>query len=108
MRLRWSFCTKNVAKLYFLQGVVSFTLEELKGIPEDVISGYTKRTEGDKELYDITFKTPDIFPVVCSCARNCRLAGLSHPHSSSMPRTQILVAQHTSDLRIGWLSTSQS
>ncbi|TFK91138.1 metallopeptidase MepB [Polyporus arcularius HHB13444] len=44
-------------------GVVTFTLKELKGVPEDVISGYTKRTEGDKEVYDITFKTPDIFPV---------------------------------------------
>ncbi len=57
------------------QGVVTFTKEELNGIPEDVISGYTKRTEGDKEVYDVTFKTPDIFPVVrtwlynsvCSC-----------------------------------------
>ncbi|GBE84946.1 Saccharolysin [Sparassis crispa] len=44
-------------------GFVSFTLEELKGVPADVVSGYTKRTEGDKELYDVTFKTPDIFPV---------------------------------------------
>ncbi|KAF8349335.1 metallopeptidase MepB [Amanita rubescens] len=45
------------------KGVVTFTKEELKGIPEDVVSGYTKRTEGDKEVYDVTFKTPDIFPV---------------------------------------------
>ncbi|KAF7978500.1 hypothetical protein HWV62_45653 [Athelia sp. TMB] len=44
-------------------GSISFTLEELKGLPEDVISGYTKRTEGAKELYEITHKTPDIFPV---------------------------------------------
>ncbi|KZT12028.1 Metalloprotease [Laetiporus sulphureus 93-53] len=46
---------------------VSFTLEELKGVPADVISGYSKRTEGDKELYDITMKTPDIFPVFKNC-----------------------------------------
>jgi len=39
-------------------------LEELKGIPTDVISGYTKRTEDGKEVYDITYKTPDIMPVV--------------------------------------------
>ncbi|KAH9922802.1 metallopeptidase MepB [Epithele typhae] len=45
------------------KGVVSFTLEELQGVPEDVISGFTKRTEGDKEVYDVTFKTPDIFPL---------------------------------------------
>lgn len=45
-------------------GVVSFTAEELKGVPSDVTSGYTKRTEGEKELYDVTFKTPDIFPVL--------------------------------------------
>ena len=47
------------------QGVVSFTLEELKGVPADVISGYTKRTKDGKEVYDVTFKTPDIFPLVC-------------------------------------------
>ncbi|KAA1469830.1 metallopeptidase MepB [Dentipellis sp. KUC8613] len=44
-------------------GVVSFTLEELKGVPADVVSGYTKRTENGKELYDVTHKTPDIFPL---------------------------------------------
>ncbi|KAI0322042.1 hypothetical protein OF83DRAFT_1274330 [Amylostereum chailletii] len=44
-------------------GFVSFTLDELKGVPSDVISGFTKRTEGDKVLYDVTHKTPDIFPV---------------------------------------------
>ncbi|KAL0960667.1 hypothetical protein HGRIS_005696 [Hohenbuehelia grisea] len=44
-------------------GVVSFTEEELKGVPKDVISGYKKRTEDSKELYDVTFKTPDIFPI---------------------------------------------
>ncbi|TBU62281.1 metallopeptidase MepB [Dichomitus squalens] len=44
-------------------GVVTFTLDELKGVPEDVISGYTKRTEDGKDVYDITFKTPDILPV---------------------------------------------
>ncbi|KAJ7601172.1 hypothetical protein C8J56DRAFT_912335 [Mycena floridula] len=44
-------------------GVVSFTAEELDGVPKDVISGYTKRTEDGKTLYDVTFKTPDIFPL---------------------------------------------
>ncbi|KAJ7147482.1 metallopeptidase MepB [Mycena crocata] len=45
-------------------GVVSFTKEELDGVPADVISGYAKRTgEGSTELYDVTYKTPDIFPV---------------------------------------------
>ncbi|KAJ7780594.1 metallopeptidase MepB [Mycena maculata] len=44
-------------------GIISFTKEELDGVPADVISGYTKRTEGSTELYDVTFKTPDIFPV---------------------------------------------
>ncbi|KAF8208884.1 metallopeptidase MepB [Mycena galopus ATCC 62051] len=45
------------------KGVVSFTKEELDGVPADVISGYTKRTEGSTEVYDVTYKTPDIFPV---------------------------------------------
>jgi hypothetical protein len=44
--------------------VVKFTLEELEGVPADVISGYTQHTEGSKELYHATFKTPDIFPIV--------------------------------------------
>ncbi|KAH7913358.1 hypothetical protein BJ138DRAFT_1002435 [Hygrophoropsis aurantiaca] len=44
-------------------GHISFTLEELDGVPADVISGYTKRSEDSKELYDVTFKTPDIFPI---------------------------------------------
>src|SRR6266540_1562383 len=47
------------------QAVISFTLEELKGVPKDVVSGYTKRTTEDgKEVYDVTYKTPDIFPIV--------------------------------------------
>lgn len=45
---------------------MTFTLEELKGVPDDVVSGYTKRTEDSKEVYDVTHKTPDIFPVVCT------------------------------------------
>ncbi|KAI6124381.1 hypothetical protein EV401DRAFT_1187749 [Pisolithus croceorrhizus] len=44
-------------------GHITFTRDELEGVPEDVISGYAKRAEGDKEVYDVTFKTPDIFPV---------------------------------------------
>jgi len=45
--------------------VVSFTAEELKGVPKDVVSGYTKRTTEDgKEVFDATYKTPDIFPIV--------------------------------------------
>ncbi|KAF7314180.1 Thimet oligopeptidase [Mycena kentingensis (nom. inval.)] len=44
-------------------GSISFTKEELDGVPTDVISGYTKRTEDGKEFYDVTYKTPDIFPV---------------------------------------------
>lgn len=48
---------------------MTVTLEELKGVPEDVISGYTKRTEGDKEVYDIPFRMTDIVPVVCTATR---------------------------------------
>lgn len=46
--------------------MITFTEEELKGVPPDVVSGYTKRTSQDgKEVYDVTYKYPDIFPVVC-------------------------------------------
>ncbi|TDL22266.1 Metalloprotease [Rickenella mellea] len=44
-------------------GKILFTLEELKGVPADVVSGFPKRTEDSKELYEVTHKTPDIFPV---------------------------------------------
>ena len=47
-----------------LQASISFTAKELEGVPQDVISGYTKRTEGSTEVYDVTYKTPDIFPIV--------------------------------------------
>jgi Zn-dependent oligopeptidase len=44
--------------------VISFTKEELKGVPSDVVSGYTKRpVAGSEDVYDVTFKTPDIFPI---------------------------------------------
>ncbi|CEL52913.1 metallopeptidase MepB [Rhizoctonia solani AG-1 IB] len=43
------------------KGTVAFTREELKGVPEDVINGYTQ-VEGTDKLA-VTFKTPDIFPL---------------------------------------------
>ena len=57
-----------------MQGFVSFTLEELKGVPDDVISGYNKRQDGDREVYDVTFKTPDYLPLV-----RCTLICLTAP-----------------------------
>ncbi|KAJ7599941.1 hypothetical protein C8J56DRAFT_3565 [Mycena floridula] len=53
-------CGKNANEQ---KGFVSFTAAELDGVPKDVISGYTQRTEDGKTLYDITFKRPDITPV---------------------------------------------
>jgi Zn-dependent oligopeptidase len=50
---------------YWPQGSISFTLDELKGVPQDVISSFTKHTEDGKELYDVTYKSLDIHPVVC-------------------------------------------
>lgn len=41
-------------------------------MPTDVISGYSKRSEDGKELFEVTFKTPDIFPVVSECAPPCQ------------------------------------
>lgn len=48
-----------------MQGHVSFTPEQLKGVPTDVLAGYTKRAEGDQEVYNITFQFQDILPLVC-------------------------------------------
>ncbi|KAF8494463.1 hypothetical protein F5888DRAFT_1908310, partial [Russula emetica] len=61
--LQWRVLRRRVRIVYYVQGFISFTLEKLKGVPEDVISGYAKRTESGKELYDVTHKTPDIFPL---------------------------------------------
>ncbi|KAG9310225.1 Metalloprotease [Chiua virens] len=56
-------CSKFMKNFNEENGRISFTREELDGVPEDVISGYTRRTEGDEVLYDVTFKNPDIGPV---------------------------------------------
>jgi hypothetical protein len=45
------------------KGFVTFTLAELDGIAPDVISGYKKHENED--AYDVTFKTPDLLPIVC-------------------------------------------
>jgi hypothetical protein len=44
------------------KGFITFTKEELDGVPDDVVSGYTKHESED--LYDVTFKTPDLIPLV--------------------------------------------
>lgn len=54
----------HLLKTGYIKAVITFTEEELKGVPKDVVSGFTKRTEDGKTLYDVTYKTPDIFPVV--------------------------------------------
>jgi Zn-dependent oligopeptidase len=66
MRKRYAtlrFIYRN-AVVHAAQGTIAFTAEELKGVPEDVVSGFTKRSENSKDFYEVTFKTPDIFPVV--------------------------------------------
>ncbi|KAG6380299.1 hypothetical protein JVT61DRAFT_8408 [Boletus reticuloceps] len=57
-------CLEFIKNFNEENGHISFTREELDGVPEDVISGFTQRTEGDNVLYDVTFKTPDIEPVL--------------------------------------------
>lgn len=46
------------------RGVVSFKLEELDGVPPGIVKGYNKRLDGETELYDVTFRVPDIIPIV--------------------------------------------
>lgn len=55
---------RHSASLTHVQGHISFTLEELDGVPQGVISGHGKRDENGKTIYDVKFKTPDIFPIV--------------------------------------------
>ncbi|KAN0082402.1 hypothetical protein V8E55_008197 [Tylopilus felleus] len=55
--------TQNFNEESMSAGRIAFTREQLYGVPEDVISGYTQRTEGDTVLYEVTFRTPGIFPL---------------------------------------------
>jgi metallopeptidase MepB len=57
-------CLKFTQNFNEESGRIAFTREQLDGVPEDVVSGYTQRTEGDKVLYEVTFRTPDIFPLL--------------------------------------------
>ena len=57
--------------------MITFTEAELKGVPKDIISGYTKRTQDGEGVYDVTYKTPDIFPIV----NLLFLLNTSFPHS---------------------------
>ncbi|GAA5990167.1 hypothetical protein JCM10908_005855 [Rhodotorula pacifica] len=45
------------------KGFLLFTKEELEGVPEDVVSGYTTVEEGGVTKYKVTHKTPDIVPL---------------------------------------------
>ncbi|KAG6380345.1 hypothetical protein JVT61DRAFT_8456 [Boletus reticuloceps] len=56
-------CLKFTQNFNEENGRISFTREQLDGVPEDVISGYTQRIKGDKVLYEVTIRTPDVFPL---------------------------------------------
>lgn len=43
---------------------VLFTLQELEGVPEEVINQFEKIEEGGVTKYKMTFKYPDLFPVL--------------------------------------------
>ena len=45
-------------------GFLLFTREELDGVPDDVVSGYTPVEEGGVTKHKVTHKTPDIFPLL--------------------------------------------
>lgn len=55
-------------------------LSELVGVPKDIIKGYGTKTaeDGKTELRVVTFKTPDIVPIVRT------------PFCHSMPRADIV------------------
>jgi hypothetical protein len=61
-----------------MQSFISFTKDELDGVPADVISGFTKRTEGSTDMYDVTYKTPDIFPIVGAQIFHVHLLNVLH------------------------------
>ncbi|KAG7664425.1 PRD1 [[Candida] subhashii] len=46
------------------KGFVTFTKEELDGVPEDVIGQYAKTEEDGQDKLKVTFKYPDILPLL--------------------------------------------
>ncbi|KAF8970809.1 metallopeptidase MepB [Flammula alnicola] len=56
-------CLESQKNLNEENGHITFTEEELKGVQNVVLSGYTKRTEEGQNVYDVTFKGLDIFPI---------------------------------------------
>lgn len=48
-------------------GSLLFTAEELDGVPKDTVASYPKETVDGVEKYKVTFKTPDIIPVLYVC-----------------------------------------
>ncbi|KAK7468962.1 metalloendopeptidase [Stygiomarasmius scandens] len=54
-------CRKNANEE---NGKVTFTLEELDGIPADILNEYTKRVDDSgKEVYEVAFRAPDFQPL---------------------------------------------
>jgi len=46
-------------------GKLEFTAEELEGVSADVLEGFPKSTNSEgKEVYSMSFKTPDVIPVL--------------------------------------------
>lgn len=46
------------------ESFISFTLNELNGVPNDVIKSFENFNENDQTFYKMTFKYPDILPVL--------------------------------------------
>jgi hypothetical protein len=91
-KVRKQHCLIHNGSHHLSQGVVSFTEQELDGVPTDVVSGYTKRTEDGKEVLDVTFKTPDILPVVCRIHLVVHFTAFTNDFSSNTPKTLIHAA----------------
>ncbi|KDR67452.1 hypothetical protein GALMADRAFT_273237 [Galerina marginata CBS 339.88] len=45
-------------------GHITFFEEELAGVPKYIVSGYTKRTEAGKDVYDVKLKNTDFGPIL--------------------------------------------
>lgn len=89
------------------KAVITFTAEELEGVPADVVSGYTKRTdESGKEVFDVTYKTPDIFPIVRSIRSmlRCRELMTAPCISSNLHKTRKLGGALSKDMKIVYRS----
>lgn len=72
-------------------GFLLFTKDELDGVPLDVIKGYPEEEDNNVIRHKVTFKTPDIVPLLryANNSETRRRGYLGYEDRSAGPNTQL-------------------